>query len=127
MSRREVAELACRVLALYLSVKVLDALWQFSANLFAIRQGYDPNALWTVFLMAGYLVAVFGVAALLWSKTDYFARRMAADDPAPVTRNDWDPETVLSVACAIIGVYALIRLDTCCRLLPTQSLSLPVG
>lgn len=111
MTRREIAALACRILAL-----VLIALTVYfgAASIFAgvggaIQEFTYGGAGWRFlqFAVASFMPAMcllaFGV--FLWRFADGLACRMMPDDPTPVTGDPADATTVMSIACIAVGVF----------------------
>jgi hypothetical protein len=124
MTRREVAVLCCRVLALVVLA------WSFitSASVFPLlgemlvgpspygtgaRSRSTTATVHVTATCAGLLVAM----ALAW-KADVISHWMATDDPAPVTGPELSTQALLPVACVAVGLFTIVRaLPTIWRLL----------
>ncbi len=114
MTRREIAELACKLMALYLFVNGLFSAEQLLVALLpTIGEAVSFGFRWhrfAPFMTAGsYVAALFAPAALLWWQTEYFARRMVVDDSDPVTAREWNAETLTSIGFVVIGMNAVIQ------------------
>jgi len=113
MTRRELAAMACKIMALYVALSALTWIVQFAISAIPaiwemIVLGFTYSRASPVITMSAYLVSAVVGAAVLWCGSDYFARRMANDDHTPVTSEAWDPETCLSIAMAAIGLSVAI-------------------
>src|SRR5262245_32495917 len=115
MTRREIAKLACQILALWwFSQGVITAagilLWAgFTAIGAAFgARGFDWVQLTGSLVMAvpalGYLIAGW----FFWTRATRIAGRMMPDDATPVTRPDMTQADVMIVAFTAIGVFTLV-------------------
>ena len=129
MTRREIAALCCRTIALivlawalmYL-VEVIPALSSALAN--TDRYGASPNyfAAVTSYGMLGSMLLLF--AMLLWWNAEAISRWMAPEDPAPVTGPELSAEALMPVASVGVGLFAITRaLPTFFRFLSTIMLT----
>jgi hypothetical protein len=114
MTRREIAVLCCRVLAL---VVVAWALTYFAQMLVSLNlaianstsSGFPENAFWGVKISGSLACALLLFAMALGWKSNVFARWMASDDPAPVAGPELSAEALLPVASTAVGLYAVTR------------------
>jgi len=117
MTRREIAALCCRVVALivlawgimYLVIAI-QAIIAALAGTNSGRYGSEAG------LFSGEVkyYGTFGCALLLYSmaltwKAPLFSAWMASDDSTPVTRPELSAEALMPVACAGVGLYAITR------------------
>jgi hypothetical protein len=114
MSRREVASLACKILALWLfaqaAVQVAAVVIHVIHEIYWAAIG-DAAYGWGEFSAVIYsapAVIMFAVGLFFWRGARWLAGKMVADDPAPVTASSLTQDSVLSVALAAIGVWLLI-------------------
>ena len=114
MTRREIAALVCKVLALWMFA--LGVLHGTSAVVLAIatvgRLFIDEYAQWRWRAMFAYtgVPAVCQLVAgiVLWKMSGQLAGHMVSDDATPVTREDINAESVMSIAFATVGVFLLV-------------------
>jgi hypothetical protein len=109
----ETATLSCKILALWMFAQAATSFAYpiFSLILtvgsFIARQSNSSS-----FLVAAVIAAIPGLGMLvagtiLWFKAGWFAVRMVGDDLAHIPAAAMNPETVLAVSFAVIGVYVL--------------------
>jgi hypothetical protein len=114
MTRREIATLACKILALWMFAQaaffVAGVLLMGIISIAAIFT--DRGFRWDE--LAG--AAVTGVPALgmlfiglyFWYRASRLAARMVSDDETPVTRPDITQADLMAVAFSTIGVFTLV-------------------
>ena len=115
MTRREIAVVACKVLALWMIAQgvffachglllfVITAIGSMTDH---ARFGWDEMLVMTVTSTPGLAMLVVGI--LVWLKAPWLGRRMVGDDPTPVTRSDITSQSVMSITCAGVGVFLLV-------------------
>ncbi len=117
MTRREIAALCCRVVALIVLVwaimyfvMMLQTLGSVMASPNSDRYGAATNLFSTQVIYFGTLgcALVLFSMALAW-KARMFSTWMAPDDPAPVTGPELSAEALMPVACAGVGLFAVTR------------------
>jgi len=110
MTRREIAALACKVLALWTFTQVIlasrDALWMLAEAI------SDANASRSIYVAAAATgmetIVMLLVALFFWFGASRIASWMVSDDPAPVTRPDIAQADIMAVAFSAIGVFTLL-------------------
>jgi len=114
MTRREIAALCCRVLAL---IVVAWALTYFAHLLVLLNTaiasstptGYPENAFWGVKISGSLGCALLLFAMALGWQAETISRWMASDDPAHVTGPELSADALMTVACTGVGLYAVTR------------------
>jgi hypothetical protein len=114
MTRRDIAALCCRIVALivlawalmYL-VEVIPALSSALANKGGYGAGPNYFAAVTGYGMLGCILLLFTMA--LWWNAEAISRWMAPEDPSPVTGPEMSSEALMPVACTGVGLYAVTR------------------
>lgn len=114
MTRREIAVLACKFLALWMFAQ--GVLYGTSTVVLAIATVgglfTDRDAQWRLLAMLAYTgvpaLCVLVAGIVLWKMSGRLAGRMVSDDPTPVTREDISAESVMSIAFAAVGVFVLV-------------------
>ena len=111
MTKREIAALACRILALlgfinsfHLAVRPLALLAQYIGSLNAMYTG--PLSIWIIVAGASPWATLLLFSAFLWTRADAIAAQLApADETLAVTQFD---APVQRFAVWLLGVYALL-------------------
>lgn len=114
MSKREVAELACRILALWFLVANLHALVGMPVSFFAgvwslvSREGFNEYG---ISLVIGSLLFAFiaFVVWFLWTRSAWIASKLVPDD---ATYSRWPHIRVADLqvaAFSTVGLFVLIR------------------
>ncbi|MBI3862023.1 MAG: hypothetical protein HY290_09010 [Planctomycetia bacterium] len=115
MTRREVAALCCRMVALFFLawgvtqlVLVLPALGSAILGVASGRYGvvegiFTPKVTMYGTLSCSLLLVAMGIS---W-KAEAISHLMAADDPAPVTGPEFSAAALMPVACAGVGMFAI--------------------
>ncbi|MHC4563021.1 MAG: hypothetical protein ACYS8X_09645 [Planctomycetota bacterium] len=118
MTKRELAALACKILALWvvyrgilwLSVSVLSVFY-WIVEMCSSGFHYVPMSEWSgrygVFSVLPGIVAI-GFALLLWKKANSLAARMVADESAPPNLASADANSLLTVAIVVLGVVLIV-------------------
>jgi hypothetical protein len=112
MNRREVAALACKVIALCM---FMLALWAGSGLLLLPISGVlalfggEAHRFYTAVFIGVPTLSYLAGGLVLWFGADRIAARMTSDDPAPVTREDVTAESVLGIALVVVGLLVGIR------------------
>lgn len=119
MTRREIAALCCRVVALVVLawslMYLVMAVQAFTATLGGPNSarygsGSGPSLTSveiTYFGSLGCVLLLFSMA-LAW-RAQWFTGWMATDDPTPVTGPELSAEALMPVACAGVGLFAITR------------------
>jgi hypothetical protein len=114
MTRREIAALACKVLALWLmaqaAIPLLDVVAQcvwliFTWNLDRLS---GPSALAVIAATGVTFLVSGGVGLFLWLRASSLASRMASDDATPVARPAITSQDMMSLAFVVVGVVTLV-------------------
>ena len=115
MTKRDIAQLACKILSLYLLVQVgLQVVTYFGGLVFLIMGLlFESGAGGWTGVMAHLLymispVLTILIAIVLWKKAEAISARMVVDDPTPVTRADINSQTVLSILMVAIGLFLFV-------------------
>ena len=113
MTRRDIAFLACRILALWLFVQAalnLSAVLVMFTALAASMFGHTPwRARFVMTLISGLPgVVQFVAGVLLWWKSAWFARRMAPAEETEGVTALLDARTVMAIACAAVGLFLAV-------------------
>ena len=104
MTRREIAEVACRILALamfgygWVSIcgVVVYRLWLGRFSQYdTLLADQSP-----LFVGIGWLA----VSSLIWFRAPVYAARMTNDDPEPIVTTGLSVRDVLSLACCVVGL-----------------------
>lgn len=108
LTRADIAELACRVLALWVIAQATLSLSALLLVAFTAMLGEDgggrlPTALATGLLPVGELI----VGILLWKGSRAFAERMVRDNRSPIIGTQLDTEALMVVGFAVVGIYAV--------------------
>lgn len=105
MTRREIAEVACRILALamfgygWVSIcgVVVYRFWLGRLSHFdTLLADQSP-----LFEGIGWLA----VSSLIWFRAPVYAARMVDDDPAPIVTVGLSSRDLLSLACCVVGLW----------------------
>jgi hypothetical protein len=117
MNRREIAALACKILALWLLtqaatllVTTVVAIVTLASVLIAGQGRWNEaglSALLGVLFGAGPTLVTAGIGVWLWKKANSMASRMVSDDPAPVASAQATREDLLGVAYSAMGMFIL--------------------
>ncbi len=115
MNKREIAQLACKILAVWFFCQVATNLYGIVMFLiFPILQLFGGHASAPDFAgaLVGALLAIgpLIIGILLWWKSGRIATKMASDDPVPVTSGSLDQKSVLAIAFVVVG--ALLAVNT---------------
>ena len=118
MTRKEIAALACRILALYLFVRAGLHLVNVVHMPIAVAVGMLDNT----FVMANLYSLLFAVGGLVvpaaayitfgllyWFKADALAARIVSEDPTPVASPALDRWGAMTIACVTVGLFLLVR------------------
>jgi len=109
LTRLEIAELACKVIALWVFTQVAFTTVPFL--LFILAAIFQPNPGKTILVTLGISAVVplggLIIGIFLWKKSRAVARRMVSEDPSPVIRTDFGKEHLLSIAFTVVGIYAV--------------------
>lgn len=117
MTRREIAALCCRVVALVVLAWALMYLvmmiYAFGTAIEGPNLGRYGTGTSLLSREVGYFGSL-GCALLLFSmalawKAQLFSGWMATDDPTPVTGPELSAESLMPVACAGVGLFAITR------------------
>jgi hypothetical protein len=108
ITRQEIAELACKVIAVWILVEGVLGIAPLFVFLFTVFLITDPRQ---TFTMSSYAaIPALGqllVGAFCWKLSRRIARRMVRRNPTPVVRTDLDPDTLLAIALTVLGMYIL--------------------
>jgi hypothetical protein len=117
MNRREIAALACRILALWLFTQAATSLVTTIVEVVTLFNIWDDitrganqsgiSAPFGVLLGMSPTLVMIAIGVLLWKKADSVASRMVSDDPAPVTSAQATREDLLGVAYSAMGMFIL--------------------
>jgi hypothetical protein len=108
LTRLEIAELACKIFALWVfahaALTIAPLLVFLFVAPFQLDSGrpFASSALFAVMPAGEILVGV-----LLWTMSRAIGRRMVRDATAPVARTDIGAEHLMSIAFAVVGIYAV--------------------
>ncbi len=108
LTRLEIAELACKILAVWIlahaALSITPLLLFLGAAAFQLNPGeaFTPCA-----VMGAVPLGELIVGVLLWRNAKAIGRRMVRDQSMPVTRIDLDTEHLMTIAFAVIGIYAV--------------------
>lgn len=108
MTRLEIAELACKILAVWIFAKAALSIGPLLTFLFTVVFGQVPSGgfsslAYSAMIPLGELI----VGGLLWISSSALARQMVWDDPTPVVRTDLNREQWMSIAFSVVGIYAV--------------------
>jgi hypothetical protein len=108
LSRIAIAELACRLMALWLFAQVALGLTPLLMLLpvLLFERGFDTSlgvAVAGALLPLGSLI--FGI--FLWRGSRAVARRLVHDNPAPLVTRHFNRQDLMAVGFAVIGMYAV--------------------
>lgn len=112
MTRREIAKLACKVIALWLFAQAATMAFYLLGGLFGLIMllfGVYGASQGFVYMM-GTLPALgpLIVGVILWKRADRIAPHIADDNPSPVTRDDLSYPLILRLAVIVVGLFLLI-------------------
>jgi hypothetical protein len=108
MTRLEIAELACRIMALWVFAQCALAI--VPAIMLPFLAIFQHRLLDGLLGSGASLLVPLGELAfgvLLWRKARAIARRMVLQDPTPVVTAAIDSTSLMTVAFTAIGIYAL--------------------
>lgn len=108
LSARDLAFVACRLLALYFLVNVISTL-PYSlgslASAFASGQPQDTPLFYQAsrWLMLASPIVTLAMVVVLWFGAGWLAREVAEGTPGGTT-SDWSPRSLLAVGVALLGL-----------------------
>jgi hypothetical protein len=105
LTRLEIAELACKILAVWALAQAALSITPLFLLLFLAFS--DPGRAFAASFSAIIPVGEIIVGIFLWGYSRAIGRRMVRDDPMPVVSTDMDGEHLMSIAFAAIGIYAV--------------------
>jgi hypothetical protein len=112
LTRQEIAQLACRVVALWVFAIFLYEFYGVLALIvvqMATAREYGGGPRWTELLVSGiFPLGHLLVAGLLWAMSRWIARRMVGDDPSPVLHVSIRAEDLTAIAFAAVGVFIFV-------------------
>lgn len=113
MTRREIAQLAVKILALWLFGEAIVGLSTVVSFIMALirsplDQGFGLQEVLSTGSAAIPTVFYFLAGLFFWSRAETLAARMVSDDRAPVTGIGIDESGAMSVALTAIGVFILV-------------------
>ncbi|MEX2213733.1 MAG: hypothetical protein WD768_06375 [Phycisphaeraceae bacterium] len=115
MTRREIATLACKILALWMFAQTAllfgSVIVVMVISLFGLVfrvDGLDWQTLFAAVVLAGPAIATLIVSLFLWRKAPSLANRMVSDDPTPVTRDALDSHMLMMIASVAVGLFLLV-------------------
>jgi len=108
ITKREVAALICRILALWLGVRSVLQVLLMAVNIAMIASGTQPGAdlSWLVFSFA-YLAAQVVVLGVLWFGAAAIARLMVPVDGPAMPQQQWSAGDLMTVAVCVLGLFLL--------------------
>lgn len=114
MTRREIAQLACKILALFVLCQALGYLYQTVAFLVfeissMIRGGLSTSSFGPNMAFASIGVGMLLLSYILWWQSSRIGSRMVAADPTPVTASSLDQASVFSIAMSVVGAFIAIK------------------
>jgi hypothetical protein len=114
MNRREVAQLACRILAIWFFCQVALSLEAVALLLISfvndpLGRIIGPSDMAFLILPGMTAIGSLVIGLLLWWKSGGIASKMAPADPAPITSKSLDQKSLLAVAFAAIGAFVAVK------------------
>jgi len=105
MTKRELAALACKILALWVFYVCIRVLGYLILPFVGTPSGWTvEGVLRQIVLVVGPSLGVFVFALLLWKGADRLAGQMVDDDPTPIGFAKVDYSGLLTVAIMVLGV-----------------------
>ena len=113
MSRREIATLACKIIAVYLFAQCLlygggVMLTIIYLGIEMVRTRFDTALLMTPLITLIPGLGIGAIGWLLWAKAEVIGARMVDGDPTPVMLTTATAGDLMSIALAVAGVFVLI-------------------
>lgn len=105
MTRREIATVACQILALAVAGYGWVCLIQGLPYAIYARNASFAERLLIQAIPAGMGIAFLLVGWVMWRRASVYAERMTEADPTPVTTTGLSSGDVLSLACCVIGIW----------------------
>jgi hypothetical protein len=108
LTRLEIAELACKILALWIFAQAALGITPVLLFCFVAFFQHSSGSVFAAVTVSALMPLGFlFVGVLLWKKAEAIARRMVGSDPTPVVRTELDAKGLMSIAFAAIGLYAV--------------------
>jgi len=113
MSKREIASLVCKVLALWLLVQGVLSMASILLTIMKTIESISMGSDWGYALGGPCAIGFVGAAFLVlgwivWAKADSLAVRMVGDDETPVTGTNISKEGWITIAVVALGLFLFV-------------------
>ncbi len=113
MTKREIASLACKILAVYALLQIpqyLQSVYFFVVSLFTEVLSFgDAHFQWTLSATFIPTLLYLVVGILLWRRSDALASRMVSDDRPPEGQSTISGRAVSAIAFSIVGLVVIVH------------------